>query len=110
MTFGRLFGVSHTLIDPQENAIKSLDVIDAAIDYALDQATTLGAYYNELEYTEANLTTSHENTTSSESVIRDADMAAAMVNYTKNNVLLQASQSMLAQANQNASTVLSLLQ
>lgn len=61
-------------------------------------------------YTQANLTTASENTVGAESVIRDADMAKEMTEYTKNNVLLQASQSMLAQANQNSSNVLSLLQ
>ena len=65
---------------------------------------------NRLDYTVANLTTANENTTAAESVIRDADMAKEMTAYTKNNVLLQASQSMLAQANQSSSSVLSLLQ
>ena len=59
---------------------------------------------------EFRLTTSSENVQNSESTIRDADMAKEMTNYTKNNVLLQAAQSMLAQANQNSSAVLSLLQ
>ena len=63
-----------------------------------------------LEYTHSNMVTSSENTQASESVIRDADMAKEMTAYTKNNILLQASQSMLAQANQNSSAVLSLLQ
>ena len=97
-------------VTTREKAQASLDVIDAAIDYALDEATNVGAYISRLEYTEANLTAASENTQASESTIRDADMAKAMTNYTKNNVLAQASQSMLAQANQNASSVLSLLQ
>jgi len=63
-----------------------------------------------LDYTDANLTTMSENTQAAESTIRDADMAKEMTAYTKNNVLLQASQSMLAQANQSSSAVLSLLQ
>ena len=63
-----------------------------------------------LEFTTENLTIAHENVTASESTIRDADMAKEMTEYTKNNVLLQAAQSMLAQANQNSSSVLSLLQ
>ena len=62
------------------------------------------------EYTSSNLTTASENVQASESTIRDADMAKEMTNYTKNNVLLQAAQSMLAQANQSSSNVLSLLQ
>jgi len=63
-----------------------------------------------LEYTASNLTTSSENVQAAESTIRDTDMAKEMTDYTKNNVLMQASQSMLAQANQNSSSVLSLLQ
>jgi len=103
-------GIKDTLIDPLEKAKESLEIIDAAIDYALDQATTLGAYYNELEFTESNLTSANENTVASESVIRDADMARVMLNYTKNNILSQAAQSMLSHSNQNVSSVLSLLQ
>ena len=93
----------------RHDATVALRLVDGAIDYALDQATTIGAYISRLEYTESNLVIADENTRASESTIRDADMAAAMVSYTKNNVLLQASQSMLAQANQNSSEVLSLL-
>ena len=63
-----------------------------------------------LAYTSSNLTTASENVQASESTIRDADMAKEMTEYTKNNVLLQAAQSMLAQANQSSSSVLSLLQ
>ena len=87
-----------------------MNVLDNAISKALDQQTTLGAVQSRLEYTSQNLTTSSENVTASESTIRDADMAKEMTEYTKNNVLLQAAQSMLAQANQNSSAVLSLLQ
>ena len=76
------------------------------------QAMTIldNAIESRLKYTQANLTTASENTVSAESVIRDADMAKEMTEYTKNNVLMQAAQSMLAQANQNSSGVLSLLQ
>ena len=63
-----------------------------------------------LEYTAANLTVANENVTASESTIRDADMAKTFTDYTRANVLLQTAQSMLAQANQNSSSVLSLLQ
>ncbi|MBR3721613.1 MAG: hypothetical protein IKN12_02525 [Selenomonadaceae bacterium] len=103
-------GIKDTEIIPREKAQESLEIIDAAINYALDQATSLGAYYNELEFTESNLTNATENTVASESMIRDADMAKAMVSYTKNNILSQATQSMLAQANQNAGSVVGLLQ
>ena len=81
-----------------------------AIDRGLGRQTTIGAIESRLKYTRANLTTASENTVSAESVIRDADMAKEMTEYTKNNVLMQAAQSMLAQANQNSSGVLSLLQ
>ncbi|MBO6292284.1 MAG: hypothetical protein J6N51_08520 [Selenomonas sp.] len=87
-----------------------IGAIDQAINYALNEATTVGAYISRLETTEDNLVISSENAQSSESTIRDADMAKEMAEFTKNNVLAQASQSMLAQANQNSSSVLSLLQ
>ena len=94
----------------QEKANAAINVIDSAIQKALDQQTTIGAVESRLEYTQANLTTASENVTAAESVIRDADMAKEMTEYTKNNVLMQAAQSMLSQANQSSSNVLSLLQ
>ncbi|MDD6217848.1 MAG: flagellin [Selenomonadaceae bacterium] len=94
----------------QEKANAAINVIDSAIQKALDQQTTIGSIESRLEYTQANLTTASENVTAAESVIRDADMAKEMTEYTKNNVLMQAAQSMLAQANQSSSNVLSLLQ
>ena len=97
-------------IGNQENANAAINVLDAAIQKALDQQTTIGSIESRLEYTQSNLTTASENVTAAESTIRDADMAKEMTEYTKNNVLMQAAQSMLAQANQNSSNVLSLLQ
>ncbi|MBR3623730.1 MAG: flagellinolysin [Selenomonadaceae bacterium] len=94
----------------REAANAAISVFEDAIEYALDEQTNIGAKQNRLEFTVANLTTAAENTQSAESVIRDADMAKEMSEYTKTNVLLQASQSMLAQANQSGSSVLSLLQ
>ncbi len=94
----------------QEQANAAINVLDAAIQKALDQQTTIGAVQSRLEYTQSNLTTASENVTAAESTIRDADMAKEMTEYTKNNVLMQAAQSMLAQANQSSSNVLSLLQ
>ncbi len=94
----------------KENANASINVIENALTKALDQQTTIGAVESRLEYTSANLTTASENVQASESTIRDADMAKEMTNYTKANVLLQAAQAMLAQANQSSSSVLSLLQ
>ena len=97
-------------IETQKNANAAINVLDNAIQKALDQQTTIGAIESRLEYNSTNLTTASENVQASESTIRDADMAKEMTEYTKNNVLLQAAQSMLAQANQNSSSVLSLLQ
>ncbi|MBQ7478350.1 MAG: flagellin [Selenomonadaceae bacterium] len=94
----------------QEYAALSLGYVDHAINYALNEATRMGAYRSRLEMSEANLVTGSENTQGAESVLRDADMAKAMTEYTKNNVLLQSSQSMLAQANQNSRDALGLLQ
>ena len=97
-------------VTTKDNANAAINAIENAISKALDQQTTIGAIEARLEYTSSNLTTSSENVQAAESTIRDADMAKEMTNYTKNNVLLQAAQSMLAQANQNSSAVLSLLQ
>ncbi|MBQ8697741.1 MAG: flagellin, partial [Schwartzia sp.] len=94
----------------RQAATNAIHVIDQAITKALDQQTTIGALESRLEYTSSNLVLNSENTQSSESTIRDADMAREMAEYTKNNILLQGAQSMLAQANQNSSSVLSLLQ
>jgi flagellin len=97
-------------IGTQKQANAAINVLDNAVQKALDQQTTIGSVESRLEYTSSNLTTASENVQSSESTIRDADMAKEMTEYTKNNVLLQAAQSMLSQANQNSSSVLSLLQ
>ena len=97
-------------ITSQVMANAAINVLDNAIAKVLNQQTTVGALQSRMDFTSANIVTSAENTTSSMSVIRDADMAKEMTSYTKNNVLTQASQSMLAQANQNSSSVLSLLQ
>ena len=97
-------------ISTQGKANAAINVLDNAIQKALDQQTTIGSIESRLEYTSSNLVTASENVTASESTIRDADMAKEMTQYTKNNVLLQAAQSMLAQANQSSSNVLSLLQ
>lgn len=85
-------------------------ILDRGIDYLLDAQTTIGAQVNHMDYADNNIITSHENTTSAESVIRDADMAKTMMEYAKSNLLAQGSQSMLAQANQTPQAVISLLQ
>lgn len=83
--------------------------IQSAIELVSKQRSDLGAVQNRLEHTIANLDTTSENTSASESRIRDTDMAKEMVTYSKNNILAQAGQSMLAQANQSNQGVLSLL-
>lgn len=85
-------------------------LLDTAIDYLTNANTLIGAQNMRLGMTESNIVVQQENTTASESTIRDADMAKEMAEYTKASVLMQASQSMLAQANQNGSQVLGLLQ
>ena len=97
-------------ITSQAKANAAINVLDNALKKALDQQTDLGSVQSRLGYTSSNIVTASENTTNAMSVIRDADMAQEMTNYTKNNVLSQAAQSMLAQANQSSSSVLSLLQ
>ena len=84
--------------------------IQDAIEVVSKQRSAMGAIQNRLEHTIANLDTTSENTQSAESRIRDTDMASEMVTYSKNNILAQAGQSMLAQANQSTQGVLSLLQ
>ena len=91
-------------------ATYSVDAIADAVAKVSAQRSALGAVQNRLEHTIDNLDNVVENTTSAESRIRDTDMAEEMVNYSKNNILAQAGQSMLAQANQSTQGVLSLLQ
>ncbi len=88
----------------------SMDRIQSAINSVSTQRSYLGALQNRLEHTIANLDTTAENTQAAESRIRDTDIASEMVEYSKNNILAQAGQSMLAQANQSTQGVLSLLQ
>ncbi len=94
----------------QVNANAAINAFDNAVEKVLAQQTTLGAVTSRMKYTEDNLTTASENVTASKSTISDADMAKEMTSFTKNNILTQAAQSMLAQANQSSSSVLSLLQ
>ena len=91
-------------------ATYAIDAISDAISKVSSQRSALGAVQNRLEHTIDNLDNISENTSSAESRIRDTDMAKEMVNYSKNNILAQAGQSMLAQANQSNQGVLSLLQ
>ena len=105
-------GVNGLKVDGADdtNALNAIDTIKESIQKVSDQRSALGAVQNRLEHTISNLDNVVENTTSAESRIRDTDMAEEMVAYSKNNILQQAGQSMLAQANQANQGVLSLLQ
>ena len=97
-------------VDTYEMANNSITAIQDAINKVSSQRSALGALQNRLEHTIANLDNVAENTQAAESRIRDIDMASEMVEYSKNNILGQAGQSMLAQSNQSTQGVLSLLQ
>ena len=103
-------GIKGIKVDTENDATYAIDAIADAISTVSSQRSALGAVQNRLEHTISNLDNVVENTTSAESRICDTDMASEMVNYSKNNILAQAGQSMLAQANQSTQGVLSLLQ
>ena len=103
-------GVNGLTVDSFANAGTAMSKIQGAISVVSTQRSALGALQNRLEHTIANLDNISENTQAAESRIRDTDMAEEMVEYSKNNILAQAGQSMLAQANQSTQGVLSLLQ
>ncbi len=103
-------GVFGLDVATEESATAAIDTISAAIDKVSKQRSAIGAIQNRLEHTINNLDNVVENTAAAESRIRDTDMAEEMVEYSKNNILAQAGQSMLAQANQSTQGVLSLLQ
>lgn len=92
--------------NPPENP----GILDRGLEYLTSGLTLIGAQQNHLSHSHDNLTTQNENVTASESTIRDADMAKTMTDYARDNILSQSAQAMLAQANQSASSVLSLLQ
>ena len=97
-------------IRDQDSAAKALDKIKSAINYVSDVRGTLGATQNRLDHTINNLSVMQENIQDAESTIRDTDVADEMMAYTKNNILIQSAQAMLAQANQVPQGVLQLLQ
>ncbi|MDE6433360.1 MAG: flagellin [Lachnospiraceae bacterium] len=103
-------GLKATSVTTAKSASAAIAQIQSAIKMVSAQRSLLGAIQNRLEYTINNLENYSENLTSAESQIRDTDMATEMVNYSKNNILQQAAQSMLSQANQATQSVLSLLQ
>ena len=103
-------GLATANLKTQTGADAAITTIQTAIDKVSAERSKLGANQNRLEHTINNLGTSSENLTAAESRIRDVDMAKEMMNFTKNNILTQAAQSMLAQANQQPQGVLQLLQ
>ena len=120
-TFNKLFvsikdthadaiGVGDLDISTQSGAADALDIIKEAINYVSDVRGTLGATQNRLDHTINNLSVMEENIQDAESTIRDTDVAEEMMEYTKNNILIQSAQAMLAQANQVPQGVLQLLQ
>lgn len=97
-------------VDSYENAGRTMKLVQNAVELISEMRSSLGAVQNRLEHTIANLDNIAENTAAAESRIRDTDMAQEMVTYSTNNILVQAGQTVLAQANQNPQGVLSLLQ
>jgi len=102
-------GIAGMDVSSVKNAQKAMDSVEAAIVKVSEQRAALGAMQNRLEHTVNSLTVTHENLTAAESQIRDTDMAKEMVEYTKYNILQQAAQAMLAQANQAPQAILQLL-
>ena len=102
-------GIDRVTVTDHASAQSAISVINEAIRKVSEERGKLGAYQNRLEHTIDNLKTAHENLTSAESRIRDTDMAMEMTNFTKNNILNQAAQAMLAQSNQLPQGILQLL-
>ncbi|MFR1379732.1 flagellin [Clostridium neonatale] len=102
--------ISNLSLSTQAGASGAMDKIDAAINKVSEHRATLGAVQNRLEHTISSVDNTSENIQAAESRIRDTDMAKEMMEYTKSNILTQAAQSMLAQANSAPNSVLSLLQ
>lgn len=105
----RGLGTDQLSLATQEDANAAIDKIDNAINKTSMVRATFGSIQNRMEHKIENLTTTNENLTDAESTIRDTDMASEMLNYTKYNILQQAAQSMLAQANQQPQSILQLL-
>ena len=103
-------GISGISVASQDSALEAISTIEDAINTVSGTRADLGALQNRLEHTVNNLGVTSENLTSAESRIRDVDMAKEMMEMTKNNVLTQAAQSMLAQANTQPQSILKLLQ
>ncbi len=109
MSATNLIGASSVSISTQDEANTAITTFDDALKVVSEQRAQLGAVQNRLEHTINNLGATSENLSAAESRIRDTDMAKEMMGFTKNNILMQAAQSMLAQANQQPQGVLQLL-
>ena len=109
-TSGLPHSASFISLSTPNNANISIGVIDTALQQVSKQRADLGAYQNRLEYAQENLSIAADNMQAAESQIRDVDMASEIVDFTKNQILLQASNAMIAQANQQPQSVLQLLQ
>jgi len=105
----RALGINKVLVTDRDSASRSITIVDSAIDRVSSQRAKLGAYQNRLEHTINNLNTASQNLTAAESRIRDLDMAKEMMNFTKLQILMQAGNAMLAQANTLPQAVLQLL-
>ena len=105
----KALGINNISVANQDDANAAINKIDDALKKVSTQRAKLGAVQNRLEHTVNSLNTANENLSAAESQIRDTDMATEMIKYTKSNILQQASQSMLAQANQQPQGVLQLL-
>ena len=105
----KALGIDKITLGNQKGAQDAVDAIKNAINYVSDVRGTLGATQNRLEHTANNLSVMKENIQDAESSIRDTDVAEEMMAYTKNNILVQSAQAMLAQANQVPQGVLQLL-
>ena len=109
-TSTKSLGVDKVDVTSEDSAGAAIDTINTAIDKVSDIRASLGALQNRLDHTINNLGVATENITAAESRIRDTDMAKEMMDFTKNNILVQAAQAMLAQANMVPQSVLQLLQ
>lgn len=105
----KALGLCGLNVEKEETALESIDLTSAALRYVMESRSGIGAEQNRLEHTINNEANIVENTTAAESQIRDADMAEIMVSNTLSNALLQAGQFMLAQSNQSAQGVMSIL-
>jgi flagellin len=103
-------GLRNIDLRTQYSAERAIDKLDKSVNKITRLATIVGSYHNRLDFTLDNITAAHENTTAAESVMRDADMAKEMMSYTKNQLLTDTAQAMLAQSAQSAQNVLQLLQ